>query len=162
MTMGDFNRDRGSSGSRSFGKRDFGSRGGGFDKGGDRPMHKTVCSKCGKQCEVPFIPSGSRPVFCSDCFQSNRISNPIRSESNYPRHSNFEDRGNSQVTRSAQPQYQEQFSALNAKLDKILKILEPKIVAVAAPAETPKAPEVTKVIKIKKATKKSTPAKKKE
>ena len=31
-------------------------------------MHKATCSKCGDSCELPFRPSGSRPVFCSNCF----------------------------------------------------------------------------------------------
>jgi len=36
----------------------------------DRPsMHKAVCNKCGKDCEVPFKPTGERPVFCSECFE---------------------------------------------------------------------------------------------
>ena len=40
-------------GPRDFKRREF-----------DRPQvtHRTVCSKCGQQCEVPFIPSGSRPL----------------------------------------------------------------------------------------------------
>lgn len=126
--MGNFNRDRGQSGGRSFG----------------RPMHKTICSKCGKECEVPFIPTGNRPVFCRDCFQNNRISDPRRS--------NFEDRGNNQLNRPiGQPQYREQFEALNAKLDKILRILEPKIAVPVVPA---KAPKTKKVIKKSASTKK--------
>lgn len=152
MNMGDFNRDRGSSGGRSFGRRDFGGR------GADRPMHKTVCSKCNKECEVPFIPTGSRPVFCKDCFQNNRTSGPVRFDNDYPRRSNFEDRGNNvQANRPVvQPQYREQFEALNTKLDKILRILEPKIAAPVVPVEAPKIP------KAKKMAKKSTSTKKKE
>lgn len=43
-----------------------GGRGGGRS---DRPsMHSAVCSDCGKDCEVPFRPTGGKPVFCSDCF----------------------------------------------------------------------------------------------
>ncbi|MDP2585853.1 MAG: hypothetical protein Q8P29_03160 [Candidatus Levybacteria bacterium] len=145
--MGDFNRDRGQSGGRNFGRRDFGGR------GGDRPMHQAICSKCNKECEVPFKPTGSRPVFCKDCFQSNKASGPIRFDSNYPRHSNFEDRG-SPINKPAQPQYKEQFESLNIKLDKILRILEPKIAAAVVPSETP-AP------KVKKTAKKSTSTKKK-
>lgn len=33
-----------------------------------RPMHKAVCADCGKNCEVPFRPSGDRPVYCKNCF----------------------------------------------------------------------------------------------
>lgn len=133
LAMGDFNR----SGGRNFSRRDFGNR-------GQKQMHKTICSKCAKQCEVPFIPSGTRPVFCSECFQSNRTSNSTRPDNNYR-----------QVNRLAQPQYQEQFEALSIKLDKILKILEPKATKVAISLETPKVP------KVKKEEKKSASVKKK-
>lgn len=127
MSMGNFNRDRGSS---------------------NRPMHKTVCSKCNKECEVPFIPSGSRPVFCKDCFQNNRASDPRRS--------NFGDRGSRQDFPRPErsnfrapnfDQNKNQLDSINTKLDKILRILEPKI---------PETPKVAKVPKVKKATKKPT------
>ena len=32
-------------------------------------MHDVTCSECGKQTQVPFKPDGSRPVYCSDCYQ---------------------------------------------------------------------------------------------
>ena len=31
-------------------------------------MHKSICSECGKACELPFRPTGDKPVFCSTCF----------------------------------------------------------------------------------------------
>jgi CxxC-x17-CxxC domain-containing protein len=48
-------------------QRERGGGGGGF---GDRPreMHKAVCADCKRECEVPFKPSGDRPVYCKDCF----------------------------------------------------------------------------------------------
>lgn len=36
--------------------------------GGQREMHDVVCAQCGKNTQVPFRPSGDRPVYCSDCF----------------------------------------------------------------------------------------------
>lgn len=55
-------------GARSFGGRDGGrSRFGGRDEG-KREMYQAVCSECGDSCELPFRPSGDRPVFCSICF----------------------------------------------------------------------------------------------
>ena len=50
--------------------------GGGYDGGsyGSRPpreMHAVVCAECGKDTEVPFKPTGDRPVYCSDCFSKN-------------------------------------------------------------------------------------------
>ena len=37
-----------------------------------RKMYKAICSDCGKECEVPFKPSGDRPVYCRECFQKHR------------------------------------------------------------------------------------------
>ena len=54
------------------------SGGGGFSSGyGSRPpreMHTVVCAQCGKDAQVPFKPTGDRPVYCSDCFNRNRPS----------------------------------------------------------------------------------------
>jgi len=33
-------------------------------------MHEVVCSNCGKQTQVPFVPTGTRPVYCLDCYQT--------------------------------------------------------------------------------------------
>ncbi|MQG73487.1 MAG: zinc-binding protein [SAR202 cluster bacterium] len=43
----------------------------GFD-GGPRQMYPAVCASCGKDTEVPFQPRQGRPVYCSDCFASQR------------------------------------------------------------------------------------------
>lgn len=50
---------------------------GGFG-GGARQLFQATCSSCGKSCEVPFQPSGEKPVYCSDCFRSQRNSRPQR------------------------------------------------------------------------------------
>ena len=41
--------------------------GGGYGRA-PREMHPATCGQCGKQTEVPFLPRGDRPVYCSDCF----------------------------------------------------------------------------------------------
>jgi CxxC-x17-CxxC domain-containing protein len=64
--MGKFNRG-GFGGGKKFGGRDRS-----FDRNAPREMHKAVCAECGDQCEVPFRPSGDRPVLCSNCFKSSR------------------------------------------------------------------------------------------
>lgn len=46
------------------------SSGGGY--GGQRQMYPAVCAQCGKQTEVPFQPRGDKPVYCSDCYKSQR------------------------------------------------------------------------------------------
>ncbi len=46
-----------------------GSYGGGSGYGGgQREMHPAVCAQCGKDTQVPFLPRGDKPVYCSDCF----------------------------------------------------------------------------------------------
>ena len=51
------------------GGRDFGSS-------GPREMHKATCADCKQECEVPFEPDGTRPVYCRDCYQKHK---PARS-----------------------------------------------------------------------------------
>ncbi len=53
-----------------------GGGGGGYSRG-PREMHDAVCAQCGKETQVPFRPSGDRPVYCSDCF-SKQPSSPRR------------------------------------------------------------------------------------
>ena len=31
-------------------------------------MFPVVCATCGKECTVPFEPSGEKPVYCRECF----------------------------------------------------------------------------------------------
>ncbi len=40
--------------------------------GANRTMHEVICSACGKTAMVPFVPSGDRPVYCSECFAEQR------------------------------------------------------------------------------------------
>lgn len=91
----------------------------GAQKGGDRPsfprrerefsapaertMFKATCQECGSSCEVPFRPTEGKPIFCSDCFRGNDSANkPMKSKDNY----------------------QEQLTAVHAKLDHILNVLK--------------------------------------
>ena len=37
-----------------------------------RQLYDVKCSKCGKQTQVPFKPSGDRPVYCRDCYMQQR------------------------------------------------------------------------------------------
>jgi CxxC-x17-CxxC domain-containing protein len=56
------------------GGRSYGGRGGGRSFGGPRQMFPATCASCGQPTEVPFKPSGNRPVYCRDCFQAQRAS----------------------------------------------------------------------------------------
>lgn len=51
-----------------------GGGGGGYGGGGGGPkqLFDATCAECGKQTQVPFKPSGNRPVYCRDCFKSRR------------------------------------------------------------------------------------------
>ena len=43
--------------------------------GGSREMHKATCEECKNECEVPFKPSGDRPVYCKECFSKRKNEN---------------------------------------------------------------------------------------
>src|SRR5947207_6278239 len=47
-----------------------GGGGGGYNGYGrpERAMTQVVCANCGKDTEVPFVPRGDKPVYCSDCY----------------------------------------------------------------------------------------------
>src|SRR4029077_16425612 len=47
------------------------STGGGYERR-ERQMFSAVCSSCGKEALVPFQPRSDRPVYCSDCFATQR------------------------------------------------------------------------------------------
>jgi CxxC-x17-CxxC domain-containing protein len=54
---------------------DFGGGSGGGGRGyssGPREMFSATCSSCGREAQVPFRPSGTKPVYCSDCFTARR------------------------------------------------------------------------------------------
>ena len=57
-------------GSSSYGGS--GGYGGSGSYGGSREMFSATCANCGKEAQVPFRPSGARPVYCSDCFSTRR------------------------------------------------------------------------------------------
>jgi CxxC-x17-CxxC domain-containing protein len=134
--MSDFHKERRFSGGRDFKKRDFSK---------PQEMHPAVCSECGKDCQVPFRPSGDKPVYCRDCFQNKRDARPR----------SYNDRPRDVSTRPSGENYKEQFERLDVKLDKILNLLavkeviQPKVEEVEVKVE-PKA----KVVK-KKPSKKS-------
>jgi CxxC-x17-CxxC domain-containing protein len=46
--------------------------GGGYSERAERTMHPATCSQCGRDTMVPFMPTTGKPVYCSDCFRSQR------------------------------------------------------------------------------------------
>ena len=161
------------------GSRDGGR--GGNDRGGDRKIElfKTTCTTCGKSCEVPFKPEGSKPVLCRDCFANKPDDRGGRERNDRPQSRPEYGGSNSapRPDRGPSPDYkafQQQVAALENKLNEVLEILkatqkQAKIAKVAAPAaeaevseapakvRKPKKEVVEKVAKkvVKKATKKA-------
>jgi CxxC-x17-CxxC domain-containing protein len=45
----------------------------GYDRA-PRELFSATCSSCGREAQVPFRPNGSKPVYCSDCFSTQRRS----------------------------------------------------------------------------------------
>jgi CxxC-x17-CxxC domain-containing protein len=76
-------RDNSSYSDSSYGSGGY-SSGGGYgggrssDRGGyggsraERQMYTATCSSCGKEAQVPFQPTSGKPVYCSDCFATQR------------------------------------------------------------------------------------------
>lgn len=124
---GDFERRDSGGGRRSYGDRDY----------SDRPpveMHQAVCSDCSKECEVPFKPSGDKPIYCDKCFGKNK------------------------EVRSARPSHggggeklDEKLTMINIKLDRILKALD----ATATTKDSKRAAEQNSVKEDKQAPKKA-------
>lgn len=66
---------RGGGGGYGGGSRGgYGGGSGGYGGGGyDRPqrqMYDAVCASCGVNTQVPFMPNGSKPVYCRDCYRN--------------------------------------------------------------------------------------------
>ena len=118
--MGNFNNKK------SFGGGKGGNRSGGSGRdngrGNDRPeMHKAICSDCNKKCEVPFKPSGDKPIFCRDCFGEKKERG--FKDSNDSKRRN-DDRSSYRIP-SPSADTSKVLAQVNRKLDQILKILSP-------------------------------------
>lgn len=53
------------------------ARSSGLDMGGRREMHPAICAACGVETQVPFLPRGDRPVYCSTCFDRIRAESRV-------------------------------------------------------------------------------------
>jgi CxxC-x17-CxxC domain-containing protein len=125
------------SGRNNFGRRDFNS-----GPRTVRQMTKTVCSDCGRDCEVPFVPSGSKPVYCSVCFDKYKGNTNTGT-------GKFADRGfrkpYSEDRNSRPTQNNDQYNIINSKLDKILSLLNSHPLAKVTPTPKPQIKEEVKV-----------------
>ncbi len=119
-------------------ERDFGGGGRGFSgrNSGRSEMFEATCSECHRDCQVPFRPNGRKPVLCSTCFgkQGGMSQDRGRGDRSFGRPS-FGDRddrrshgprefsGNRPQSQNTE-NFKEQFTLLNAKLDRVIDLLE--------------------------------------
>ncbi|MBU4346019.1 MAG: hypothetical protein KKH29_01660 [Candidatus Omnitrophica bacterium] len=70
------------SGRYSRGKQDSSFR--------ERNFTQAICADCKKECEVPFRPSGDRPVYCRECFSKRNDGSSFKGKyDNRPRGGDF-------------------------------------------------------------------------
>lgn len=88
------------------------------ERSGEREMFSAICDDCGKDCQLPFKPSSSKPVYCSRCFETRgeKSGLNVRSDRNDSRSS---DGGKSKEI----GELKAQMFNMNAKLEKIMKAL---------------------------------------
>lgn len=137
----------------------FHNNGGSFHKksfGNDRPtvMHQAVCSECGNACEVPFRPTGEKPVYCNNCFSIKRAEGgdqrPRRGFNDRGPKKIFGDRPTPRPNFSATPSNDEtkkQLAEISGKLDRLVSIMD-KMYSASKPTAA-----VTPTIKITEAVK---------
>lgn len=129
--MGNFNgggnRGGGFRGGNGGGRPSFGG-----GRGGDRgpvTMHKAVCDECHKSCEVPFRPSGDKPIYCNECFGGKKENNdrgPRRDFGNDRPRREF-DRPAPSFSKSVAPagdDMKNYFREINVKLDRLTSAIE--------------------------------------
>ena len=152
--MGHFNKFGGDRGGKGFG----GGGGRGFGgQSGPRPRFSATCDKCGRPCEVPFRPTGDRPVFCNDCFKAQGGAGSSFAPKNFGGGQGKPGAGQS-FGGNAGVISKGQIDSIISKLDKILSILAP---AKVEPATKPVKLEKANVKADKSAGKKEkVPAKK--
>lgn len=140
-------------GSRFGSNRSGGSRFGGGRPGADRgpvTMHKAICSDCGNSCEVPFRPTGDKPIFCNDCFGAKRGGDTPRESA---RAGSFNGDRFSRKEFGRDNEVKKQLEFLGLKIDRLAKVVEN-----LAPAHAHTTPE--KSAQVKKAIKEATSDKK--
>jgi CxxC-x17-CxxC domain-containing protein len=77
----------------NFQDRNSRPRSGGFRNNSEpREMHDAVCSKCKKECQVPFKPTQGKPVLCKECFSKENPRDGPRS-GGFNRNNNSNGRG---------------------------------------------------------------------
>jgi len=123
--MGNFNkfdksRNRGGGGYNRSGS----DRGGSF--GGRKQMFPANCGDCGKDCEVPFRPTGKFPVYCNNCFKNQGNSQSRSSGKSFGGGRGDRSSGRNSdrpATSGGNTITKAQFDSITSKLDKIVTLL---------------------------------------
>ena len=148
----------------SFGGRpSFGGGDRGGFRGGDRgpvTMHKVICDECKKPCEVPFLPTAGKPVYCSACFGGKREGGNDRGGDRFQKKS-FGDYKTpprtdfgADVNKVSGSEIKKQIEVLNVKIDRLSKLIEEMKPAKIAEPEV-KVEKIEKVKKVAKVIKKT-------
>ena len=120
-TMRDFNQRGGSRGGfKSGGNRGFGGRPSFGDRDrrdrGPVTMHKATCATCGESCEVPFRPTGDKPVYCNNCFRATQDGGDRTPRKDFGRPSFVK---SPDYRNSGGGDNKREFETINVKLDKL-------------------------------------------
>lgn len=139
-----------------FGGNKFGGNRPAFDRNrGPVTMHQAVCDQCKKPCEVPFVPTAGKPVYCNACFggkkevgfgRDNRNQNAYKT----PPRTDF----GVDIKKVSGEEIKKQIEALNVKIDRLARLIEEiKPAKITVPAV--KIEKEEKEIKINPPTQKS-------
>ncbi len=177
-------------GKPKFGGGKFGGPGRGHDRGHGRDdrggekteMFSATCSACHKACEVPFRPSGDKPVYCRECFiekgpNDNRVGKSFEKRSDFSREArpqrdsrpSYRDEAPAHKS-SGNEELKKQIAILETKLNRVIELLtvetvkKVEVITLPDTSETPKKAKKTKIekVKVKKITKKKGTKKVKE
>lgn len=91
---------RGNEGSAGFSKSQ--------DRGGKLELFDVTCESCGKATQVPFKPTGGKPVYCRDCFNAGPKT----------------ERSGDRPARRGSDRGPDELAEINRKLDRIMRALK--------------------------------------
>lgn len=118
----------------------------------DKPtqLFSATCSLCGKSCEVPFRPSGDKPVYCSNCFGKKNEGGSRDFRGGDRREAGFKQNDRSKrednrprsdrpqgIPRESDGEIKQRLSTIEAKLNRILDLINPPLPAPGKVAATP-------------------------
>jgi CxxC-x17-CxxC domain-containing protein len=104
-----------------------GGNSGGVSRHGAKNLTSATCFTCGNSCKVPFTPSSGKPVYCNDCFRKSDSHSRDDRSSSYSRDdrsSSFKRPSYSDNNRSNSSPSASDFAKINAKLDRIIEMLD--------------------------------------